>query len=74
MEVIMKTLSAGPDGVVSPGEKVTVSKEQGDALVSGGFGQYETAAVKIPEKREESKPEKPEPVAKAPEKKSAKKK
>ncbi len=55
-KVIMKTLAAGPGGVVSPGESATVSDDHAEDLVRGGFAQYETATVEAPEKREAEDP------------------
>lgn len=54
MKVRMKTLSAGPDGVLSPDQVVDVSPEKAKELVAGGFAEYasravETATVTPPE-------------------------
>jgi len=46
----MKTLYAGPDGVISPGVICDFGKEKNAALVSGGFAEY----VKYVEKNIES--------------------
>lgn len=67
MRVRMKTLSAGPEGVVPAGSIINVSQEEAGDLVSGGYGEYvdqppetetaamdasvETAARKQPRKR-----------------------
>jgi hypothetical protein len=39
MKVKMKKLMAGPDGVVKPGEIITVSNFKGEALVNGGYAE-----------------------------------
>lgn len=67
MRVKMKTLSAGPEGVVPPGGIANVSPIEAKDLVSGGYAEYvdqpgkpetavidapvETAARKAPRKR-----------------------
>ena len=37
MKVMMKTLCAGPDGIVEPGAVVDVSQDQAQALIAGGY-------------------------------------
>jgi len=50
-EVRMKTLRAGPKGVVSPGESVSLSKAEAKAAVSGGYAEaIEAAVIEPPEK------------------------
>lgn len=56
MRVVMRTLSAGPRGVVRAGEAADVTKEEAELMLSGGYadlpkeavrrGIVETAAVK----------------------------
>lgn len=37
MKIRMKTLAAGPSGVMNPGVEYPVSQADGEALVSGGY-------------------------------------
>jgi len=48
MDVIMKTIMAGPGGVVLPGKTVEVSDDIGTALVKGLFA-VETASITPPD-------------------------
>ena len=53
-EIIMKTISAGPDGVYQPGSWRTLPRAEAAALVRGGFAFYATVdpeevAVVIPD-------------------------
>ena len=43
IDVIMKTLAAGPDGTFYPGKKRSVTKQEAKALVDGGFASYVNA-------------------------------
>ena len=46
MRVRMKTLYAGPAGVIHPGKECDISADAGQALISGGYAD----AVGMPEK------------------------
>lgn len=46
MEIRMKTLMAGVSGVRQPGEVATVSAEEGEMLVEGGYAEAIDAAAK----------------------------
>lgn len=46
MRVVMRTLSAGPRGVVRAGEVVDVSKEEAELLLSGGYADVPKEAVR----------------------------
>ena len=48
LEIRMKTISAGPDGVRHPGKTYLVPKGEAAALVKGCFA--ETATIKAPER------------------------
>jgi hypothetical protein len=55
MRVKMKTLAAGPDGVLRPGQEVDLPTAQAKALIEGGYAEpvgtvQETAAVEPSEK------------------------
>lgn len=39
MEIRMKTLMAGPSGTRHPGEKATVSAEEAEMLIAGGYAE-----------------------------------
>lgn len=39
MEIRMKTLMAGPNGSRHPGEKCTVSAEEAEMLIAGGYAE-----------------------------------
>lgn len=38
MKIKMLTISAGPDGVIRPGDVIDVEKKEGKALIGGGYG------------------------------------
>ena len=40
-KIVMKTLSAGPNGSYSPGQLVSLPDEQAKELVAGGYAVYE---------------------------------
>ncbi len=48
MKVRMKTLMAGPDGVLQPGQVVDLPVEQAETLIAGGFA----VAVEVAQKLE----------------------
>lgn len=68
MKVRMKTLSAGPSGVRTPGQVVDVDSAGARALVAGGYAEYvelqheaepvETATVSPPEQAVRVRPKK----------------
>lgn len=54
MRIKMKTLAAGPNGVLSPGQEVEVAGDLARALIEGGYAEavekiWETAAAEPPE-------------------------
>lgn len=54
MKIRMKTLAAGPDGILSPGQEVDLPADKARALIEGGYAEAvskvrETAAVEPPE-------------------------
>ena len=70
MRVEILTLQAGPHGVRHPGEVCDVSKDEGKALVAGGFGRETDRS--IPSQRETAA--KPAPAETADQPPAAKKK
>lgn len=67
MNVKMRTLAAGPNGVYNAGQVVSVTPAEGQALIKGGYAEgvkdesgRETASVRAPEQATASaaKPEK----------------
>lgn len=62
MEIRMKTLMAGPNGSRHPGEKCTVSAEEAEMLIAGGYAEP-VDAEKVDEKTaEEATAESGEPA------------
>lgn len=46
-KIVMKTLLAGPDGALAPGQEVSMPDERADSLVKGGYAQYAGTPVKV---------------------------
>ncbi|MBO9598637.1 MAG: hypothetical protein J7559_12575 [Cohnella sp.] len=40
MKIKMKTLAAGPDGILQPNETYDVDQQKADDFVSGGYAEY----------------------------------
>ena len=53
MEIRMKTLMAGPNGSRHPGEKCTVSAEEAEMLIAGGYAEP-AEAEKVADEAEET--------------------
>lgn len=69
IQIRMKTLRAGPQGVISPGQVTSVSAEEAADLIEGGYAEpygsaAETASIKPSERaaRPKSKPKTPDPL------------
>ena len=58
-EIIMKTISAGPDGVFHPGTRRMLPKREAAAMVKGGHAEYATVE---PEEKEVEVPKEVETV------------
>ncbi len=43
-EIRLKTIMAGPDGVLHPGQVVSMEDAQADDLVEGGYAEYTVPA------------------------------
>lgn len=63
MDVIMKTLMAGPGGVRHPGERCTVTPKEAAMLVEGGYADTAEAAAKVRNKAETKAAETKAPAA-----------
>ncbi len=59
MEIRMKTLMAGPHGSRHPGEKCTVSAEEAEMLINGGYAEPVDDGKKAEEATEAEQPAEP---------------
>jgi hypothetical protein len=69
IQIRMKTLDAGPQGVIQPGQVISVSAKEAEDLIKGGYAEpygsaAETASIKPSERaaRPKSKPKTPDPT------------